>query len=130
VRTPVAVLLALLVAVLAAGCGTPPHYSRDSTRTCFASAGKRITDPAKDFVAESATDGTFRVWLHGKRGQFVTISFGEDAADAKNIADGYLRFHAKNIGISDILYLEKNVVLLWREHPSDADLGVVRDCLK
>lgn len=129
-RTPVAVLLALLAAVVLAGCGTPPHYSLGKSRACFAKAGKRITDPAKDFVAQSATDGTFRVWLHGKKGQFVTVSFGEDAADAKNIADGYLRFHAKNIGISDILYLEKNVVLLWREHPSDADLSEVSGCLK
>lgn len=129
-RTPVAVLLALLAAVVLAGCGTPPHYSLGKSRACFAKAGKRITDPVKDFVAESATDGTFRVWLHGKKGQFVTVSFGEDAADAKNIADGYLRFHAKNIGISDILYLEKNVVLLWREHPSDAELSEVSGCLK
>lgn len=129
-RTPVAVLLALLAAVVLAGCGTPPHYSLGKSRACFKQAGKRITDPAKDFVAQSATDGTFRVWLHGKKGQFVTLSFGENAADAKNIADGYLRFHAKNIGISDILYLEKNVVLLWREHPSDAELSEVSGCLK
>ena len=129
-RTTVAVLLALLAAVVLAGCGTPPHYSLDKSRACFKQAGKRITDPAKDFVAESATDGTFRVWLHGKKGQFVTLSFGEDAADAKNIADGYLRFHAKNIGISDILYFEKNVALLWREHPADTELSTVRDCLK
>lgn len=129
-RTPVAVLLAVLAAVALAGCGTPPHYSLDKSRACFEKAGKRITAPTKDFVAESATDGTFRVWLHGRRGNFVTLSFGEDAADAKNIADGYLRFHAKNIGISDILYLEKNVVLLWREHPADAELSVVTDCLK
>lgn len=129
-RTPVAVLVALLAAVALAGCGTPPHYSLDKSRACFEHAGKRITAPTKDFVAESATDGTFRVWLHGKRGNFVTLSFGQDAADAKNIADGYLRFHAKNIGISDILYLEKNVVLLWREHPADTELSTVRDCLK
>ncbi|MGZ4353873.1 MAG: hypothetical protein ACXVZ4_10015 [Gaiellaceae bacterium] len=129
-RTPVAVLVALLAAVVFAGCGTPPHYALDTSRACFEKAGRRITAPAKDFVAESATNGTFRVWLHGKHGNFVTVSFGEDDADAKNIADGYLRFHAKNVGISDVLYLEKNVVLLWREHPSDAELSDVSGCLK
>ncbi|HET8607374.1 MAG TPA: hypothetical protein VFL66_10150 [Gaiellaceae bacterium] len=129
-RTPVAVLLALLAAVALAGCGSPPHYSLSSTRSCFAKDGVRITEPKGDFVAESATDGTFRVWLHGRHGNFVTISFGDDTADAKNTTDGYLRFHAKNVGISDVLYTEKNVVLLWRQHPTDAELNEVTDCLK
>jgi hypothetical protein len=125
-------LLAAFVGVLAlAGCGSPPHYALAPTRTCLQQDGARIVAPRNDFVAQTATSGAFRAWLSGTaKGNAVTISFGSNADDAKNIADGYLRFHAKNVGVSDILYTDKNVVLLFREHPSDADLSKVRSCLK
>lgn len=129
-RTPAALVLALLAAAALAGCGTPPHYSLGATRSCLAKGGARISAPKGDFVAESATVGAFRATLPGAHRNFATISFGEDDADAKNISDGYLRFHQKNVGISDVLYLDKNAVLLWREHPTAAELTRVTDCLK
>lgn len=124
-------LAALPAAALAlAGCGTPPHWSMSATRACLAKAGDRITPATGDFVAQSATVGSFRAHLRGADRNFVTLSFGDNASDAKSLADGYIRFHAKNVGISDILYLDKNVVLLWREHPTPAELNALRGCLK
>ena len=44
--------------------------------------------------------------------------------------DGYRRFHAKNVGVEDILRTNSNVVMLWRLHPSDTDASRLTDCLK
>lgn len=129
-RSPLALLLGLAAALALAGCGTPPRYSLEQTRGCLAKAGDRIGAPKNDFVAESATVGAFRAVFPGAQKQAVTVSFGADAAEAKGLADGYVRFHAKNVGISDVLYLDKNVVALWREHPTPAQLNALRDCLK
>lgn len=129
-RSPLGLLLLAAAALALAGCGTPPRYSLEKTRSCLAKAGDRIGAPRNDFVAESATVGAFRAELPGAGRQAVTLSFGENDADAKSLADGYVRFHAKNVGISDVLYLDKNVVALWREHPTPAQLNALRDCLK
>jgi hypothetical protein len=130
VRSPLALLACLAAALVLAGCGTPPRYSLEKTRSCLAKAGDRIRAPKGDFVAQSATVGAFRAALPGSGGQAVTLSFGENDADAKSLADGYVRFHARNVGVSDILYLDKNVVALWRQHPTQAQLNALRDCLK
>jgi hypothetical protein len=130
VRSPRALLLLPLGALALAGCGTPPRYSIDKTRSCLAKAGDRIAAPTGDFVAQSATAGAFRAVLPGGQRQAVTLSFGDNDADAKSIADGYIRFHAKNVGLSDVLYLDKNVVALWREHPTTAQLNALTGCLK
>lgn len=129
-RPSVLAAAAVLGALALAGCGTPPHYSLAKTRACLKAAGAKIVAPKGDFVAESATGGTFRAELGGARGNAVTVSFGTTAAEAKQTADGYVRFHAKNVGISDILSVDKNVVLLWKEHPSEADVTTVTNCLK
>ena len=129
-RSPLALLFGVAAALVLAGCGTPPRYSLEKTRACLLKAGDRIGAPKNDFVAESATVGAFRAVLPGAQQQAVTLSFGENDADAKSLADGYVRFHAKNVGISDVLYQDKNVVALWRQHPTDAQLNALRDCLK
>ena len=129
-RSPRILLVLPAAVLLLAGCGTPPRYSLEKTRACLAKAGDRIGAPKNDFVAESATVGAFRAVLPGAQQQAVTLSFGENDADAKSLADGYVRFHAKNVGISDVLYQDKNVVALWREHPTTAQLNGLTDCLK
>ena len=58
------------------------------------------------------------------------MSFGDSADEAADTVLGYERFRGKNIGLSDILYSNRNVVMLWREHPSDDDAARVTDCLK
>jgi hypothetical protein len=122
--------LAAVVALLAAGCGTPPEHALDKTRSCLQDAGARVAKPTGDFVATTATDGAIRAYLHGKHGTFVTLSFGADEDEAASTVLGYQRFHGRNIGLADILYTDKNVVMLWKEHPTDADAALVTGCLK
>jgi hypothetical protein len=124
--------LTVVLALLLAGCAgsSPTAYSLPKTRDCLKEKGARIAKPAGDFVASTATVGTFRAYLHGKHGNFVTLSFGADADEAATIAEGYNRFHAKNVGVADILFTDKNVTMLWGEHPSSADTDLVTGCFR
>jgi hypothetical protein len=119
-----------VLALALAGCGGPPEHSLEKTRSCLEQAGARVTPATGDFVASTASVGSFRAYLHGKKGNFVTMSFGSDADEANDTALGYQRFHGRNIGLSDILFLDRNVTMLWKDHPSDADSTLVSGCLK
>ena len=121
---------ALAAGLLAAGCGGPTRYSLERTRACLKEDGARTGKPLNDFVASTATAGAFRAYLGAPDDNAVTISFGESSDDAQQTADGYIRFHAKNVGIYDILELERNAVLLWKQHPSNAERSRVTGCLK
>ena len=122
------VVCLLAVAVLAASCGGTGNklYSRDKTQSCFASAGVRIGG-GLDFVATTSTGGAFRAHFPDND---VTVVFGETTADADNINQAYHRFHSENVGIDDVLRQQGNAVMLWHQHPSDADLNRVTGCLK
>ena len=126
---PFAAGLGVLVLALT-GCGAPSEHSLEKTRSCLEAAGARIAPPAGDFVATTATEGAFRAYLHGRKGNFVTMSFGADSDEATDTGLGYERFHGRTIGLSDILFLDRNVAMLWKEHPSDADSALVTGCLK
>ena len=128
-RPPVIAAAAVGVLALAA-CGTPPHYALEDTRACLQDAGARIAPSANDFVAQTATAGTFRAVLDPPSGNAVTISFGDSEEDAKQTAAGYVRFHAENVGVADILEQRKNAVLLWKQHPTEAEQNEVTGCLK
>jgi hypothetical protein len=136
VRTPrlrtCLLLPALALVVLAvAGCGGAGSYDLAKTRSCLKDAGMKITPPPEDdFVARSAIVGSFRAVLPEPSDNSVTISFGETSDDAEQTSEGYVRYHAENVGVFDILEVTRNAVLLWEEHPSDADLDAVKSCLK
>jgi len=122
------VLLLCLVAVVAASCGNPAdkRYTAQKTKACLTSAGVKLGGPL-DFVATTSTGGAFRAHL----GQnFVTMVFGQTLVDADNINEAYHRFRSKNVGIDDVLRQQQNAVMLWHEHPSDADLSTITGCLK
>jgi hypothetical protein len=121
-----------LLVVLLAGCAGSVSltHSLAKTRTCLEQKGATVTRPKGDFVATTASRGTIRAYLHGQKGNFVTLSFGADPTEAQAIADGYNRFHGKNIGVTDILFADKNVTLLWKQHPTSEDAGLVSGCLK
>ena len=129
-RPPVIAAAAAVGVLALVGCGTPPHYTLSDTRACLKDAGAVIVPPKDDFVAETATAGAFRAELDPPSGNAVTLSFGESADDAKQTAAGYVRFHAKNVGVSDILEQDKNVVLLWKQHPTQSEQDEVTGCLK
>lgn len=125
-------VIAALVAVCASGCGSnggTKIYAKAATVACLQkeSAVAVRPAPATDFVANSATGGAFSVKLKDNR---ATVSFGETTTDGNNIADAYRRFHARNVGINDVLLEQQNAVILWHEHPSDADIAAITDCLK
>jgi hypothetical protein len=126
------VLIALL-AVLAAGCGststTTSVYSLAASKQCFETKLGIHRFPAltDDFVASTASGGAVRVRLSDNA---VTVLFGQGPDEASNLADAYRRFHAKNVGVDDVLQTQGNAVLLWQIHPAASDESTVKDCLK
>jgi hypothetical protein len=122
-----------LLAVLAAGCGSNSTstsvYSLAASKQCFETklGVHRFPALTDDFVASTASGGAVRVRLSDNA---VTLLFGQDADEASNLADAYRRFHAKNVGVEDVLQTQGNAVLLWQIHPSATDDSKVKDCLK
>jgi hypothetical protein len=126
--------IAILVAgvALLAGCGGgsngPTLYTKAATDSCLSDPQMGIIlSPKVDFVASTASNGAVHAHLSQND---VTVLFGQSADEANNLAAAYRRFHAKNVGIDDILFVQNNVVMLWRLHPSDVDRGTVENCLK
>jgi hypothetical protein len=120
-------IVALLAAGTLAGCGkSTPHYTVAKTSDCLRQAGASLGGQL-DFVATTATGGATRAHL---RDNSLTLAFGQTQGDADNIDAAYRRFHASNVGIDDVLRQQGNAVMLWQEHPSDADLATVTGCLK
>ena len=120
------------VALLAAACGAPSTnvvYSKAASEACLVKESVRVRSVANtgDFVAESATGGAYRAVL---KANDVTVSFGATLDDADNIDQAYRRFHAKNVGIDDVLRTQGSAVMLWHMHPSDADIAKITGCLK
>jgi hypothetical protein len=126
----IAWLTAAVLATVAAGCGSPSSsslYSLQKTTACLRTHDVRLGGQL-DFVATTATGGAAKA--HFADGNFVTIVFGATLDDADNIAQAYQRFHGPNVGLSDVLRQDRNAVMLWHEHPVDADLATVAGCLK
>jgi hypothetical protein len=95
---------------------------------CLRAQHLRIAPPpASDFVATTAEGGAFAAKL---RHNHVTITFGVTVAQANNIDQAYRHFRATNVGIDDVLRQQGNAVMLWHQHPVDADLNLVQGCLK
>jgi hypothetical protein len=122
----------LLAAALLAGCAgsVSTTHSLAKTRSCLVDKGALVRPPTGDFVASTASGGAIRAYLHGRKGNFVTLSFGADETEAEAIKQGYDRFHGKNIGLADILFSDRNVTLLWKLHPTSGDADLVTGCLK
>lgn len=114
--------------VALAGCGGGSGqqlYSYDKTRACLESKPFLKVDNKVDFVAGTATAGAFRVRFTYNQ---ATVAFGKTIADADNINAAYHRFHAKNVGINDILHQDKNIVVLYKVHPLEGDVIDLTHC--
>ena len=124
----IAVSATALVLLLSAcgGSGGSALYTIQKTQACFTSKHVALGG-SLDFVATTATGGALRAHLATN---FVTIVFGQTAADADNIDQAYRSFHARNVGIDDVLRQDRNAVMLWHTHPSDADIATATGCLK
>jgi hypothetical protein len=120
------VLIPLLALTLAAcGPAKEPTYSVAKTKQCLSDKGAKIGGKL-DFVASTATGGAFHVTLPANA---LTIAFGNNTDDGEQIEKAYVRFHAANVGIEDILKRQSNAVMLWRQHPEQTDLETVESCL-
>lgn len=122
----VLVLAAVLLLATACGKSASSSYTLSATRTCLQKDHVRLGGTL-DFVATTATGGALRASLGSN---FVTVAFGQTTSDADNIDQAYRRFRAKNVGINDVLYEQGNAVMLWHEHPSNADSARIAGCLK
>ena len=122
------VVLLVMAALLAVSCGKEggKTYSLAETRACLKDHHVRLGGQL-DFVATTATGGALKANL-GRN--FVTIVFGQTAADADNINQAYHRFSSSNVGVDDVLRQQGNAVMLWHEHPSDGNLALITGCLK
>jgi hypothetical protein len=122
-------LVVLALGLAACGRTSAVLFTEQATAACLAKAGVHTApvSNSEDFVASTATGGAFRAHLGNN---FVTTSFGLTLADAQNIDQAYEQFHAKNVGLADVLRTENNAVMLWHAHPSDADLATITNCLK
>ena len=111
-----------------AGCGSSGGlYTLAKTRPCLKKNPAVRIDRKLDFVASTATGGALHLVLPDNA---ATLVFGETVDDANNINDAYHRFRAKNVGVEDIIRQDKNAVMLFRQHPSDADIATIQGCLK
>ena len=120
--------LALAAALLASGCGSSSKpYTLAATRKCLAERTGLTLRRHVDFVASTALGGAVNVKLEANQ---VTIAFALDDAEAARLGTAYRRFRGQNIGIEDVLRSQRNAVLLWEAHPSDADLATIERCLK
>ncbi len=124
-----ALIPVVLVCVLAtAACGGRQTYSPEKTRACLKKEDARVTSPpATDIVASAAEGGALTVHFADN---LVTVSFGLDREGARSIVRGYERFHGKNIGLTDVLQVKGNAVLLWAFHPQDPYMATIEGCLK
>ena len=111
---------------IAAGCGGGSgNYTDKKAEACLSKKGFKLSHDV-DFVASTATGGSFKTFFTGND---VTVVFGETDSDASNLDQAYRRFHAENVGIDDVLFQDRNAVMLWHFHPSDADRGALGECL-
>lgn len=118
------------MALVAASCGPPGPkvYNEAKSRACIVAAHARVAPPpATDFVATTALGGSFHVKLPHNA---VTVSFGNTVSNATSLDNVYRNVHSHNVGIDDVLRMQGNAVMLWQQHPSDADLALVQNCLK
>jgi hypothetical protein len=116
----------LLLGLAACGGSGTSLYTLQKTQSCLTAKNIRLGGTL-DFVATTATGGALRAHLPG---EFVTIAFGATKADADNIDQAYRSFHARNVGIDDVLREDVNAVLLWNLHPTDANVATIAACLK
>lgn len=125
--------LLALVAFVVAGCGggSASHgvYTLSATKQCMQNklGIHTFSSVGDDFVASTASNGAFRTRMADNA---VTVLFGQSPAEATNLADAYRRFHAKNVGVEDILRTSNNAVLLWQFHPAATDESNIEGCLR
>ena len=122
--------ICLAVVLLAAACGPPgpKTYNLAKSRACLVGKNVHVTNaPVADFIASTALGGAFHARVTGNA---VTVSFGSNPANGQSLDDAYRSARAHNVGIDDVLRMQGNAVMLWHQHPTDAQLSLITGCLK
>ena len=121
-----AVPVALAVALLAA-CGTVDRgpYKLEPTRRCLHDEGLRLATRGLGVIAESAPGGALRTFVGTHN---ATLSFADTNRSALGIARAYKKFGPPHT--ADLLFVERNVVLVWDVTPDDDTRGKVDGCLR
>jgi len=123
----------LALVALLTGCGNPvhSHYSVKETAPCLRKLGYTVDTDASKLgpVEASAPEGALRA---KEKGNAVVITFAENGGQAKNIEAGYRRFVSKKLRphLADVMFSQKNVVLLWTITPPQEELKRVLGCLR
>ena len=135
---PVAAFLAVLIGLPAlvlvsanAIAGGDDLYSLESTSDCLGGregvrVSDRETDLGRDFIARAAPGGALKIDL---KGNDLILSFGESEQDAERTQRAYLRFAGGTIPVQDLLFRERNVVLLGRDPPQPGQRELLAGCL-
>jgi hypothetical protein len=124
--------LALVLAVVAAGCNTEPStYKAEPTAKCLRKHGYRVTtERAKLGLVEAHAENGGLLAFHP--GNALRVAFGASDEDAVGIENGYRRFAPKKLRshIGDVMRTQKNAVLLWTVTPPQQEMDEVFGCLK
>lgn len=135
---PAAAFLAVLIGIPAlvlisanAIAGGDDLYSLESTRDCLvdkegAEVSEREQDLGRDFIAQAAPEGAMKVTIAGND---LVLSFGTSEQDAERTQRAYLRFAGGTIPVQDLLFRERNAVLLWRDPPQPEQRELLVGCL-
>ena len=127
--------IALVVALLAAGCGvrTSKPFTAAGTAPCLKTRGFTgvTTDPLKvGFIAAFADKGGIRA--ASATGNSLTIAFAADAVSTGSTVQAFRSHAPKRLRphMSDIMQTNRNAVLVWTTTPDPAELDAATRCLK
>jgi hypothetical protein len=127
--------IALLVALIAAGCGvrTTKPYTARGTVGCLRSHGftGATTNPGKvGFIAGFADNGGIKA--RSAMGNELTIAFTADAGSTASTQAAFRSHAPKRLRshLSDILQTNRNAVLVWTTTPDPGELASATGCLQ
>ena len=127
--------IALLVALLAAGCGvrTTKPYTAKGTVGCLRSHGFTgvTTNPGQvGFIAGFSQNGGIKA--RSAMGNVLTIAFTADADSTASTQEAFRSHAPKRLRphMSDIMQTNRNAVLVWTTTPDPGELGAATGCLK
>ena len=128
------IVLVLLLALVAAGCGVRNDnpYTAAKSASCFRAQGFTGVSTSRlkvGFIAAFSPNGG--LVAKSREGNFLTVAFAADANGAASTAAAYKRAAPKSLRphMSDILETQRNAVLVWTTTPSGDDHSRAVGCL-
>jgi hypothetical protein len=115
--------------ILLAGCGgdeEPDRYTLEATQACLEEEDVSTSSSDLDFVASTALGGALVAHPGDNR---VVLAFGDTPADAVRTVRAYRTFAGRRIPLQDLLFQERNTVLLWEEPPTPEQARTIGECL-